>query len=179
MNTTATSPATSATTTWNIDPAHSSAEFKVKHMMISHVKGHFAKVTGSLTRGPYRSSLPGNTRRPARCAPQERRLLRRGEVPYPILQVHAHQPGPGRRTCGRRRSNRARHHGQGGLLRGRPNSASEGSLGQHPRWCISDHKDQPQRLRPDLECSARERRLSRRRRCHHHPRRAVRKGLKG
>jgi len=38
-----------ATTTWNIDPAHSAAEFKVKHMMISNVKGHFAKVTGVLT----------------------------------------------------------------------------------------------------------------------------------
>src|ERR1700677_3537204 len=50
MSTTATSPTTSATTTtWNIDAAHSSAEFKVKHMMISHVKGHFAKVTGALT----------------------------------------------------------------------------------------------------------------------------------
>ena len=36
------------TTTWNIDPAHTSAEFKVKHMMISHVKGHFSKVTGVL-----------------------------------------------------------------------------------------------------------------------------------
>src|SRR5271156_4543616 len=49
MNTSATSPTTTATTTWNIDPAHSSSEFKVKHMMISHVKGHFAKVTGTLT----------------------------------------------------------------------------------------------------------------------------------
>ena len=38
-----------ATTTWNLDPAHSVAEFKVKHMMISHVKGQFAKVTGMLT----------------------------------------------------------------------------------------------------------------------------------
>src|ERR1035438_1824634 len=37
------------TTTWNIDPAHSAAEFKVKHMMISNVKGHFTKVTGTLT----------------------------------------------------------------------------------------------------------------------------------
>jgi polyisoprenoid-binding protein YceI len=45
--TTATTPI--ATTTWNIDPAHSAAEFKVKHMMISNVKGHFAKVTGTLT----------------------------------------------------------------------------------------------------------------------------------
>ena len=40
---------TTATTTWNIDPAHSVAEFKVKHMMISNVKGQFAKITGRLT----------------------------------------------------------------------------------------------------------------------------------
>jgi polyisoprenoid-binding protein YceI len=36
-------------TTWNIDPAHSVAEFKVKHMMISNVKGSFPKVSGTLT----------------------------------------------------------------------------------------------------------------------------------
>src|SRR6201997_972187 len=36
-------------TTWNVDPAHAVAEFKVKHMMISNVKGQFAKVTGTLT----------------------------------------------------------------------------------------------------------------------------------
>ena len=45
---TLTIPQTS-TTTWNIDPAHSVAEFKVKHMMISNVKGHFTKVTGAFT----------------------------------------------------------------------------------------------------------------------------------
>ena len=38
-----------ATTTWNIDPVHSGAEFKVKHMMISNVKGQFTGVTGKLT----------------------------------------------------------------------------------------------------------------------------------
>lgn len=38
-----------ATTTWNIDPAHTSAEFKVKHMMISNVKGSFAGISGVLT----------------------------------------------------------------------------------------------------------------------------------
>jgi polyisoprenoid-binding protein YceI len=37
-----------STTTWNIDPAHSVAEFKVKHMMISNVKGIFPKVSGAL-----------------------------------------------------------------------------------------------------------------------------------
>jgi polyisoprenoid-binding protein YceI len=39
-----------ATTTWNIDPAHSSAEFKVKHMMISNVKGKFSGISGVLHR---------------------------------------------------------------------------------------------------------------------------------
>lgn len=45
---TLTTPQT-ATTTWNIDPVHSVAEFKVKHMMISNVKGQFPKVSGQLT----------------------------------------------------------------------------------------------------------------------------------
>jgi polyisoprenoid-binding protein YceI len=44
-----TTPAAAATATWNIDPAHSVAEFKVKHMMISNVKGAFPKVSGTLT----------------------------------------------------------------------------------------------------------------------------------
>lgn len=35
-------------TTWTIDPVHSVAEFKVKHMMISNVKGQFTGVAGSL-----------------------------------------------------------------------------------------------------------------------------------
>jgi polyisoprenoid-binding protein YceI len=42
-------PTTPATTTWNIDPAHSAAEFKVKHMMISNVKGKFSGLAGVLT----------------------------------------------------------------------------------------------------------------------------------
>jgi len=47
MSTVATPQTT--TTTWNIDPAHTTAEFKVKHMMISNVKGYFAKIAGVLT----------------------------------------------------------------------------------------------------------------------------------
>jgi len=37
-----------AVTTWTIDPVHSVAEFKVKHMMISNVKGQFTEVSGTL-----------------------------------------------------------------------------------------------------------------------------------
>jgi polyisoprenoid-binding protein YceI len=47
--TTAAAPQTSIIT-WNIDPAHSVAEFKVKHMMISNVKGVFSKLSGTLSR---------------------------------------------------------------------------------------------------------------------------------
>jgi polyisoprenoid-binding protein YceI len=46
MSTLATAP--SAISTWNLDAAHSVAEFKVKHMMISNVKGQFTKLTGTL-----------------------------------------------------------------------------------------------------------------------------------
>lgn len=37
------------TSTWKLDPVHSVAEFKVKHMMISNVKGQFTALSGSLT----------------------------------------------------------------------------------------------------------------------------------
>lgn len=40
-------PATT-TSTWTIDPAHSAAEFKVRHMMISYVKGEFSGLSGVL-----------------------------------------------------------------------------------------------------------------------------------
>jgi polyisoprenoid-binding protein YceI len=48
MSTVAT-PAITAITTWNVDPTHSVVEFKVRHMMISNVKGQFTGVTGSLS----------------------------------------------------------------------------------------------------------------------------------
>lgn len=35
-------------TTWNIDPAHTTVEFSVKHLMISTVRGHFGAVTGAI-----------------------------------------------------------------------------------------------------------------------------------
>lgn len=35
-------------TTWKIDPAHSSAEFVVRHMMVSRVRGRFEKLSGTV-----------------------------------------------------------------------------------------------------------------------------------
>jgi polyisoprenoid-binding protein YceI len=36
------------TSTWTIDPAHTTVEFSVKHLMISTVRGHFGAVTGTV-----------------------------------------------------------------------------------------------------------------------------------
>jgi polyisoprenoid-binding protein YceI len=41
-------PAAAATTTWQIDPAHTAASFAVKHLMISTVRGEFKGITGSV-----------------------------------------------------------------------------------------------------------------------------------
>ena len=54
-----------ATSTWNLDPAHSVAEFKVRHMMISYVRGEFSGLSGVLkldendyTRSTVDASIP-------------------------------------------------------------------------------------------------------------------------
>ncbi len=41
-------PAAAQTTTWNIDPNHSTAQFTVRHFGISNVRGDFTKVTGTI-----------------------------------------------------------------------------------------------------------------------------------
>ena len=71
-------PEVTAITTWNIDPVHSTAQFKVKHMMISNVKGEFTAVTGKLelnnadiTKSKIEASIDAgsiNTREPQRDA---------------------------------------------------------------------------------------------------------------
>lgn len=67
-----------AVTTYNIDPAHSSAHFKVRHLMISNVRGEFGKVSGTVlfdSQHPEASEITAeidansiNTREPDRDA---------------------------------------------------------------------------------------------------------------
>ena len=45
-------PAGAATTTWQIDPNHSSAQFAVKHLGLSTVRGAFTKVNGTVELDP-------------------------------------------------------------------------------------------------------------------------------
>jgi len=41
-------PAAAAESAWEIDPAHSSVQFSVRHMMVSNVRGEFRKVSGTV-----------------------------------------------------------------------------------------------------------------------------------
>ena len=45
--------------TYSIDPAHSAADFKVRHLMVSNVRGEFSGVTGTVTFDPQN---PANSR---------------------------------------------------------------------------------------------------------------------
>ena len=45
---TSVSPNVGTTATWNIDPAHTQAEFSAKHLMIATVRGHFGNVSGTV-----------------------------------------------------------------------------------------------------------------------------------
>ena len=42
------SPALAHASTWDVDPAHSTVEFSVRHMMVTTVKGQFQKVKGTV-----------------------------------------------------------------------------------------------------------------------------------
>lgn len=43
-------PAGAATSTWQIDPQHSSAQFAVRHLGLSTVRGAFSKLSGTMVR---------------------------------------------------------------------------------------------------------------------------------
>ena len=91
---------TPTTTTWNIDPAHSAAEFKVKHMMISNVKGKFSGICWRSSRStrrtpqspalkfhfPWPLSATGDAQRDGHL--QECRLFPCGRAPHHDFQVH-------------------------------------------------------------------------------------------
>jgi polyisoprenoid-binding protein YceI len=53
-----TSTAVPTVVTYTVDPAHSSAHFKVRHLMIANVRGEFTKVSGTVKFDP---SNPANS----------------------------------------------------------------------------------------------------------------------
>src|SRR5450432_727544 len=55
---TLTTTATAQTQTWKIDPSHTAAQFSVRHLGISTVRGAFTKVSGTVQ---YDPANPGKT----------------------------------------------------------------------------------------------------------------------
>ena len=79
--------------TWNLDASHSTVGFTVRHAGISKVRGQFTELEGALTLGEtlaessVTATIAGRQlqlrRRRPRRPRQERRLLRRRDVPHP------------------------------------------------------------------------------------------------
>ena len=82
---------------YSIDPNHSSAQFTVRHLMVSNVKGAFSKVTGTINYDPSNLAASNvdatidvstvDTRQPhARCGLAQPELFRCCEVSDDDLQ---------------------------------------------------------------------------------------------
>jgi polyisoprenoid-binding protein YceI len=54
-----TAPTAASAATFTIDPAHSSAGFKIRHLMVAYIRGGFAGVTGDVVFDP---ANPANTK---------------------------------------------------------------------------------------------------------------------
>jgi polyisoprenoid-binding protein YceI len=54
-----TAPTAASAVTYTIDPAHSSAGFKIRHFMVAYIQGGFSGVTGDVT---FDAANPSNTR---------------------------------------------------------------------------------------------------------------------
>ena len=55
---------------WSVDPAHSTVEFRVKHMLIQTVKGRFHDFDGAIVAGP-RPTVSGSIRVASLKTPEE------------------------------------------------------------------------------------------------------------
>lgn len=151
---------------WQVDPAHSSVEFRVKHMMIATVKGRFTQFEGVLEAGEDRSVQARGTVQAASIDTQEPRrdehlrspdffdvatypeisflstdILSTGDAGLRVkgeLTIHGvTKPRRADRACSGRRC--------------RP-------LGKPARRARGIWRDQPRAVRPDLEPGARCRR---------------------
>ena len=157
------------TTTWKIDPVHSVAEFKVRHMMISNVKGQFTVITGSMTLDPkditksrIEASVDSdslNTRDAQRDAHLKSPDFFDVEK-YPKLTLAS------TRVARKREGELAvtgnlTIHGvtRSGLRRGGADASPKRPVEQYTHRCFSNREDQPQRVRPHMECATGSRRL--------------------
>ena len=158
------------TTTWNIDPVHSTAEFKVKHMMISNVKGQFSAISGVISLDEYdvtKSQVEAsievgsiNTHNPDRDAHLKSADFFDVQT-FPILSFSSTRVSPkgeGKLDL-RRKSYHSRSAPPGRVRARRAGCTGHRSVGQHADRHVSDHKDQPEGLRVDVEYGSGDRRI--------------------
>ena len=58
MTSSISAPARQGIGSWQIDPAHTSAQFAVRHLMISTVRGRFREITGGVSADPKNANRP-------------------------------------------------------------------------------------------------------------------------
>jgi hypothetical protein len=147
--------------TWNIDPAHTTVEFSVRHMMISNVKGQFEKVSGTIAAS---GNDPGsvqinavidatsiNTRVEKRDAHLKSAAFLDVDK-YPTITFKSTKVEP-RRTQqmeGHRRPDAA-WRDQTGRTRGRNRHTDQGPHRQDSRRGIGNHPDRSPGFRHSLE----------------------------
>jgi polyisoprenoid-binding protein YceI len=157
--TTTAAPTQTSTATWKIDPAHSVAEFKVKHMMIANVKGQFSKVSGALflDEADLANSRLEATIEASSIHTRDEQRDAHLKSPdffdvekYPTL----HFKSSAIRIV---RDGELSVDPKGPFRGGRTDATYEGPMGQHAGGNLCEHKDQPQGLRPDLERRPRDR----------------------
>ena len=156
-----------STTTWNIDPAHATTEFKVKHMMIATVQGQFSKVTGVLVHdesGPTKSRVEATIEAASieTHEPQRDTHLKSADFlhveKFPTVSFTSSDikvVGEGELKVDgdltiRGVTRKVRFPVEG------PTSPTN-DPGAYPDRCLGDNQDQPERLRSDLERGTRDR----------------------
>jgi polyisoprenoid-binding protein YceI len=175
-------------TTWSIDPVHSIAEFKVKHMMISNVKGHFSEITGNLTideSGHTNSRVEASIEA---ASIETRDGQRDGHLKsedffhvekFPTLSFQStsiSRVGDGELSVEGDLTIRGVKRKVVFAVEG-PTSPTKDPWGNTRIVDLCDHKNQPQGFRSGVERGAPSWRHSCRRRSDHHPGRAIYKSL--
>jgi polyisoprenoid-binding protein YceI len=157
--------------TWVIDRVHSTAQFKVKHMMISNVLGEFTSITGVLerhendvTKSKIRASIDAstiNTREPQRDA-----HLKSAD----FFHVENHPDLTFNSTSISKNADGELKVSGHLTIRGVTRNVVfdvEGLVGKYANWAFCDDADQPERLWPHLERSSGSRRPAGGRRGNH------------
>ena len=151
--------------TWQIDPNHSAAQFSVRHLGVSTVRGAFTKVTGSAKHDPAdpsKDSLEATSTRIRstrawKCATTICAVAHFLEVKkYPTITFHSKQTkvaGPGK-AVDHRRPDHSRRDQRSRARRGWALRPDQRSLGQSAYWSFGNNENQSPGFWCEQPCQA-------------------------